>query len=159
MGVTVVERDYLDCLKSPEFDIKCTTTNLIVMNNGRLVMGGGVARIMRDFYTDIDLSFGEIVSANNGKRLIQVVRGTYWNDDAYLVGFPTKIDWKNPSPINLVERSMKQLVAFVHMINAEKIILPAPGCGLGGLDFDSQVLPLLNSIDGVDERLHICVKR
>jgi hypothetical protein len=161
MGVTVIEEDYAKLLLDEYvYDIKCSTTNMIVKKNGALVMGGGTAKIMLDRFPGIDKQFGTIIRQNKNRQMIQVVHGhLHWDDYSYLVGFPTKIDFKDDSPLWLVERSMKQLIAFKYMVGANKVLLPAPGCALGGLDWESQVRPLIESVDGVDESIHICIKR
>lgn len=160
MGVTVIEEDYGDLIDSGGYDIICTTTNRIVKPDGRLVMGGGVAKIMLDRYKDIDLRFGQIVLKQEQAKAnsnIQVVLLDDW--PTYLVGFPTKIHFKNPSPPWLIERSMKQLICFKQMVGINKVLLPGPGAGLGGLDWETQVRPLIEKIPGVDESIHVCIKR
>ena len=158
MGVTVIEADYRDLLHSPEFDIKCTTTNMIIKGDGKLVMGGGVAKLMLDEFPHVDRIFAEIIRRSGHRQMIQAIP-----DDThgicFLVGFPTKLDYKDPSPLWLVERSMKQLVAFKAMVGARKVLLPAPGCGLGGLDWENEVKPAIEGIEGVNEDIHVCIKK
>lgn len=155
MGITLIQEDYTELIRSREYDIICTTTNMIVKNDGCLVMGGGVAKLFLDEFPGIDKMFGTIIKRSGNRQMIQVV--PYERDSSiyYLVGFPTKIDWKNPSPLWLIERSMKQLIAFRAMAGSRKVLLPCPGTGLGGLTKE-QVIPLIESIDGVDENIHIC---
>ncbi len=65
-------------------------------------------------------------------------------DNAYFIfSLPTKNEYWLPSPIVLIERSLKELVSLVdHTYKAQNIVLPRPGCGLGGLDWETAVKPL-----------------
>lgn len=64
----------------------------------------------------------------------------------WIIGFPTKDHWREPSRLEYIERG---LLDFVKVLNHLKenygtssVALPALGCGLGGLSFDD-VRPLL----------------
>ena len=46
----IVNQNIFDNLH--EFDAICVTTNGVVRPNGRLVMGGGIARMFRNRYKD-----------------------------------------------------------------------------------------------------------
>lgn len=59
--------------------------------------------------------------------------GTY---PKYLISFPTKIHWRNPSQLSYIERGLVSLAQWVSDTKIESIALPALGCGLGGLAFE-----------------------
>ncbi len=57
--------------------------------------------------------------------------------------FPTKDNWRFPSELPWIEKGLKD---FVHRWSSwiiESIAFPALGCGNGGLDFATQVQPLM----------------
>ncbi len=69
-------------------------------------------------------------------------------DGSYILLFPTKRHWKGPSLESYIEAGLRSLVdrvrenKFIYPIHS--IAFPAIGCGLGGLDFETQVRPLLD---------------
>ena len=74
----------------------------------------------------------------NGKN----VMGAGIATGAVLFRFPTKNDvWYN-SNLNVIENSLRELIYTARLNKNYKIYLPRPGCGCGGLDWESQVKPL-----------------
>ena len=60
----------------------------------------------------------------------------------YIINFPTKQHWKNPSRLKDIEAGLKDLVQTVGQLHIKSIAIPALGCGLGGLNW-SDVRPLI----------------
>ena len=58
----------------------------------------------------------------------------------YIINFPTKQHWKNPSRLKDIEAGLKDLVKTVRKLQIQSIAIPALGCGLGGLNW-SDVRP------------------
>lgn len=54
---------------------------------------------------------------------------------------PTKYHWRNPSNLDLVETGIIAIRQFHDMGNT--IFVPRMGCGLGQLDWDKDVFPLM----------------
>ena len=53
-----------------------------------------------------------------------------------IISFPTKKHWKDPSKLSYIEEGLKQLAYTLRQIpNIKTIVIPALGCGLGGLNF------------------------
>lgn len=57
----------------------------------------------------------------------------------WILGFPTKDHWKDPSRLEYIERGLVNFVKVVKHIKEKDgistIAMPALGCGLGGLSF------------------------
>jgi O-acetyl-ADP-ribose deacetylase (regulator of RNase III) len=51
----------------------------------------------------------------------------------FIINFPTKQHWKNPSKIEYVESGLRALVELVRKLELRSIALPPLGCGNGGL--------------------------
>lgn len=131
--------------------IVCITTNGMVTANG-LVMGKGIAAFAKHRNAHLPEEWGKRVK-QEGKRL--------WNSNIYKYGilwpkasfpntpdlcaFQTKLHWKDPSPIGLIETSVSQLLKITKVIKDIPIYLPMPGCGNGGLK-EEQVLPFLECL-------------
>ena len=115
-------------------DIIAVTTNGNV-KNGKLIMGAGAAKAMRDNYPGIDrwaaMQF-------TGKRY-----GWISNDTVGL--FQTKINYWEPSTVKLIEFSVKKLLAWLEQRPGITVALNFPGIGLGGLTKD-EVLPVIEQL-------------
>ena len=60
-----------------------------------------------------------------------------------LIRFPTKYNiGDNKSSLELIEQSLQTLVQIANNFKSKKIYLPRPGCGIGGLDWETEVKPL-----------------
>lgn len=66
-------------------------------------------------------------------------------DTQFLVAFPTKDDWKYPSTWEIIEKSACHLVFAAYILGWTSVLLPRPGCGRGGLDWN-KIRPNLRNI-------------
>jgi O-acetyl-ADP-ribose deacetylase (regulator of RNase III) len=62
----------------------------------------------------------------------------------WIVNFPTKQDWRQPSKLEWIESGLDDLGKVVVANGIRSIAIPRLGCGLGGLPWE-QVRPLLVS--------------
>jgi len=53
----------------------------------------------------------------------------------FIINFPTKKHWKQPSRIEYIQDGLRDLVEQVQRLGIESIALPPLGCGNGGLDW------------------------
>lgn len=53
----------------------------------------------------------------------------------YVINFPTKDHWKNPSQIEWITSGLADLVHVVNEKEIKSIAIPPLGCGLGGLNW------------------------
>jgi len=132
---------------APAYDAICVTTNGIVTQKSKLVMGAGVARQFRDNYPGLDYELGQKVTTYGNQVFL-----VYKNKQP-IISFPTKYHWKDKSDIDLIVDSAKKLVKITQSRFWVKVALPAPGVGKGGLSWKSQVYPALKDI--LDDRFHI----
>ena len=63
----------------------------------------------------------------------------------YIINFPTKQHWKNPSVLADIQAGLDALLVEVQRLNIRSIAVPALGCGLGGLSWE-QVRPLIEQV-------------
>jgi hypothetical protein len=70
----------------------------------------------------------------------------WWNPEPgnprYVINFPTKENWRNPSKLEWISAGLADLKNRVMMIGIESIAIPALGCANGGLRFED-VRPLI----------------
>lgn len=60
----------------------------------------------------------------------------------WILNFPTKDHWRNPSRLTFIEDGLKALVDQISIWGIHSLALPALGCGLGQLSWE-EVRPLL----------------
>ena len=72
--------------------------------------------------------------------------GVLWiykaEDGTWVLNFPTKIDWRNPSKIEYIEEGLKKFVEIWEEKGIKSIAFPLLGCSNGGLD-PEEVIPLM----------------
>ena len=87
--------------------------------------------------------------------------GVLWiykaEDGKWILNFPTKIDWKNPSKIEYIEEGLKKFVEIWSEKGITSIAFPLLGCSNGGLNPD-EVIPImekyLNQCEGLDVTIY-----
>jgi O-acetyl-ADP-ribose deacetylase (regulator of RNase III) len=62
----------------------------------------------------------------------------------YIINFPTKRHWRQPSRMSDIECGLADLILQVEALKIKSIAIPALGCGNGGLDW-SEVRPLIEA--------------
>ena len=71
----------------------------------------------------------------------------------FIINFPTKKHWNNPSKIEYIEEGLKDLVRIIENNNFESMAIPALGCGLGGLEWENVKLlfeKYLRNLEGIE---------
>lgn len=150
-------------IKGNIFDIEdadaiCVTTNGVLNRAGELVMGQGTptaSHIAAQFakrYPRLPFQLGKLVERYGNNVHVPSLAWTDHNPP-HVVSFPTKHDWKKPSDLKLIEQSARQLVAVADHLGWGKIVLTRPGCGRGGLDWTSEVKPIVELL--LDDRFYV----
>lgn len=110
------------------------------------VMGGGIAaefkRRYPDYFEDYKLGCecNDLVPGTCDVYLCE-------HEPRYLVSFPTKAHFKDPSKLSYVADGLKSLRQLILDLEIKSIAIPALGCGLGGLEWEA-VAPLILSALG-----------
>lgn len=103
-------------------------------------MGKGIALQYKKKYPLMYDRYREICKAG----LFEV--GKLWlykGDDRYILNFPTKKHWRNPSKPEYIEAGLKKFAATYTRVGITSISFPQLGTGHGGLDWDSVVRPMM----------------
>jgi hypothetical protein len=116
----------------------CIPTNGIVDRYGAAVMGAGLAYQAKKRYPGIEKVLGDAISDRGN------IPHEIWNNLFLRVwSFPTKLDWRQGSDLNLIKSSAQHLRQRWQAGELKpKVFLPQVGCGLGGLPWDL-VSPIL----------------
>lgn len=117
------------------------TTNGMVKTNGHAVMGAGVAKGFVQRYPQLPVILGHRLLEGGNQVHYLLAQG-----NTYLFSFPTKHHWHEPSDLTLIVNSATTLANWAKRSNQCTFVLPTPGCGLGGLDWNmvtQAIAPLL----------------
>lgn len=117
------------------------TTNLIIKQNGRAVMGAGIAKQARDSFKDLDLRYA---------KALRKKEPLYFEKANRLVLFPTKHNYKEDSDIELIIENLKKLAKYPMI----PIAMPKLGCANGNLNWED-VYPHIERELGHFENLYI----
>lgn len=120
------------------------------------VMGKGIALQFKQAFPDVFKQYEKACK----KGLIQVgnmhvTEVVGFASPRYVINFPTKEHWRNPSKLEYIEEGLKDLVRVVKDLKIRSIALPPLGCGNGGLDW-RQVRPMIvEAFQTLDVTVHL----
>ena len=103
-------------------------------------MGKGIARKFKRIYPEMFKIYREYCENGRldiGKLLL------FKTSHKWILNFPTKRHWRNPSRVEYIESGLKKFSETYAEAGISSIAFPALGCGNGELDFDTQVRPLM----------------
>lgn len=141
-----------DLAEEDGVDAVCVTTNgFRKKGSGECVMGAGVAGEAKRRWPDLPLRVGALLEAHGNRPFRLRVDGLKPD----LVTFPTKPafaadgapGFRAPAELPLIEASARSLVEMADKFGWQRVLLPRPGAGLGGLDWASvraQLAPILD---------------
>jgi len=104
------------------------------------VMGKGIAKDFKAFFPEMFHDYQlrcENKTIDIGK--LQLYRGPH----KWVLNFPTKKHWRNPSKPEYIEAGLRAFVSGYARNGITSIAFPRLGCGNGELDWERQVRPLL----------------
>jgi O-acetyl-ADP-ribose deacetylase (regulator of RNase III) len=115
-------------------DIRVNTVNC------KGVMGAGVALAFKNRYPEMFKDYQRACAAGE----VQPGRLHVWKTltGEWVVNFPTKRDWRDPSQYEDIASGLSALRAYLQSQGPVSVVLPALGCGHGGLDW-SKVAPMI----------------
>ena len=66
-------------------------------------------------------------------------------DPRYIINFPTKRHWREKSRLEYVRDGLEDLLHEIERLDLRSVAVPPLGCGNGGLDWESEVRPLIEA--------------
>ncbi|MCL5959831.1 MAG: macro domain-containing protein [Chloroflexi bacterium] len=109
------------------------------------VMGAGLALEFKLRFPEMHEDYVQRCKRNEvriGNPYIYTGCGAPW-----IINFPTKKHWKEPSRIEWVREGLKFFVANIGQMGIESIAFPRLGCSLGNLDWDD-IRPIMEEYLG-----------
>lgn len=117
------------------------------------VMGAGVALAFKQRYPEMYRDYARACRHGDirpGEIHVWRPLGEDW-----IINFPTKRDWREPSRIEDIEAGLDALKRYLEPLGAVTVALPALGCGHGGLDWE-QVSQLIKSkLNGLEAHFYV----
>lgn len=103
------------------------------------VMGKGIALMFRETFPDNARAYEDACKAGEVRvGHVLATRNPALLGPRWIIHFPTKKHWRNPSRMEWIRSGLKDLVRVVRELGIRSIALPPLGCGNGGLEW-SQV--------------------
>lgn len=103
------------------------------------VMGKGIALSFKNRYPDMLKKYVEVCKKKQltiGKLML------VYEPDHWILLFPTKENWRDPSQLSYIEKGLIKFVNTYADKNIRSIAFPKIGCGNGGLSW-KDVKPLM----------------
>ena len=134
--------------------LEAPTEALVNTVNTVGVMGKGIALMFKEAFPENFRAYEQAVSRDKvhlGEMFI--TRTNALHGPKWLINFPTKKHWRNPSKLDWIVSGLEDLRRVLIENKIESVALPPLGCGNGGLDW-REVKPLiehsLGSIPGLE---------
>jgi len=104
------------------------------------VMGKGLAKEFKRIYPDMFKSYQDY--CENGLLSLGKLQ-LYKTPNKWVLNFPTKANWRNPSKLEYIEQGLQKFVDHYERLGIKSIAFPMLGCGNGGLSWEKEVKPLM----------------
>ena len=113
--------------------------------NCRHAFGSGVAKAILDKWPFVKQRYMEMPS---GEKMLGSVHVISINENLDVANMYTQVnygyDGKQYADVDAISRSVEYICGYARSMGITNIYLPQIGCKRGGLDWDTQVLPVLN---------------
>lgn len=116
------------------------------------VMGRGVALQFKKRFPDNFRAYARACAAGEvvpGKMFVQETGELC---PRYIINFPTKHHWRQPSRMEYIDSGLRDLVKVLKARKISSVAVPPLGCGLGGLSWDEvrpRIEAALEQVDGL----------
>jgi len=105
-------------------------------------MGKGIALEFKRRYPEMYQRYRELCAA---KKFEIGMLWLYRAEDRYILNFPTKKHWRYPSKTEYVKTGLTKFVESYEQMGISSISFPQLGTGHGGLDWETQVRPSMET--------------
>lgn len=120
------------------------------------VMGKGIALQFKQAFPDVFKQYAKdskLGKVKVGSMHVVPVEGL--TNPKYVINFPTKEHWKNPSKMSYIDSGLQDLVKTITELGIQTIAIPPLGCGNGGLDWNSVRVKIEQAFKDVPVEVHL----
>jgi O-acetyl-ADP-ribose deacetylase (regulator of RNase III) len=96
------------------------------------VMGKGLAQAFKKRDPKMFRAYEKICD----QKLLEPGKLWLWRGNKWILNFPTKLHWRNPSKISWIEAGLEKFVTAYEEQGITEVSFPLLGCGNGGLDWN-----------------------
>lgn len=121
------------------------------------VMGKGIALMFKERFPENFTAYEAACRADKvevGRMFVQA--GVELEGPRWIINFPTKKHWRQPTQIEWIDAGLEDLKAVIRAKGIRSIALPPLGCGNGGLEW-SEVRPRIEAALGDLEGVEVVV--
>ena len=138
--------------------LKANTEALVNTVNTVGVMGKGIALMFKEAFPENFRAYSAACETEEIKvgQIFATERKDLMGGPKWIINFPTKQHWRNPSKIEWIKDGLQDLARFIREHKISSIALPPLGSGNGGLDWKS-VRPLIEAAMGTLEDVQVIV--
>lgn len=108
--------------------------------NTQGVMGKGIALQFKQTFPSMFKEYQNLCERN---KIDIGILWIYKTPHKWVLNFPTKKNWRNPSRVEFIETGLKKFAERFNELGIYSIAFPALGCGNGELDWENTVKPLM----------------
>jgi O-acetyl-ADP-ribose deacetylase (regulator of RNase III) len=115
------------------------------------VMGAGLALQFKQKYPENYKYY--LINCNKGevKPGGMLVHATGLILPEFIINFPTKRHWRNPSQMGDIESGLLALKSAIEILRLKTVSIPALGCGLGGLLWEEVKPKIEKALGGIED--------
>lgn len=120
------------------------------------VMGKGIALQFKQAFPDVFKQYAKDCKSGSvqvGKMHVVPVHGL--DNPKYIINFPTKEHWRNPSTLDYILDGLRDLVQVIQALNIQSIAIPPLGCGNGGLDWSIVRPYIIEALEPLSIDVHL----
>src|SRR5690625_974544 len=120
------------------------------------VMGKGIALQFKQAFPDVFKQYAKDCEkglVQIGKMHVVEVQGLV--KPKYVINFPTKEHWRQPSKLEYIQKGLIDLVKVVQDLDIKSIALPPLGCGNGGRDWRKVRTVIVEACPPINITVHI----
>lgn len=134
--------------------LEAETEALVNTVNEVGIMGKGIALMFREAFPENMRAYAAVCRAGEVRvgRMF-VTQDCHTFGARWIINFPTKKHWRNPSKLEWVRDGLKDLVRVIRENGIRSVAVPPLGCGNGGLEWSQvrrEIEAALSELDGVD---------
>lgn len=116
-------------------------------------MGKGLALLFKKKFPKMFLAYKK--ACDRGQ--VKVGNMHVWKNPtpppSYIINFPTKDHWRNPSKMEWIVAGLQDLIAVIESTGISSVAVPPLGCGLGGLQWYLVRQEIKKSLGDLDKRI------
>lgn len=132
-------------------DIFTAADYLTIIGHGvnmKGIMGSGIARTVKDKYPSVFEDYKRAIRSGVLQPGSVRISPALEHPKLFIANISSQIEMGANADLHLLEAGLRRLLLTMELdYETHQVALPRIGAGIGGLDWDTQVLPLIERLD------------